>query len=227
MMKRFLYVVTLILCLATVSCKKDEILLYNNVTFVTVTDGKYLTDAGVQYIIVENATDREIPAENGRLILACDILKKVRNGVYNVRVNAFSQPLTKDVIPASGDSADDPVSLEDGWFSGGYFNSLLGLYVKDESDVKHLLNLEYTLPTESNDTLYLRFRHNAFGEVPAKPDDDTDEYSYVRTYACFKLADLLPSGTVAPVKILWKWFDDEGEDPAATREYFYKLKLKF
>ena len=225
-MKRFLYVVTLILCLATVGCKKDEIILYNDITFVTATDGEYISDTGLKYIIVENASEREIPQE-GRLIFACDILKKVRNGVYNIRVNNFSQPLTKDVIPASEDPVDDPVSIEDGWFSGGYFNTLLGLYRKDESDVKHLLNLEYTLPTESNDTLYLRLTHNAYGEVPAKPDDNTDEYSYVRTYACFKLADLLPSGTVAPVKILWNWFDKEAEDPAATREYFFKLKLKF
>ena len=224
MMKRFLSIAILLLCL--VSCKKDELIFHNDVSFVTVIDGEYFTDAGVQYIIVENASDREIPTE-GRLILACDILKKVRPGVFNVRVNGLSVPLTKDSIPATESPADDPICIESGWFSGGYFNSLLGFYAKDESSVKHLLNLEYTLPNEGNDTLYLHLTHNAFEEVPANPKDDTDEYSYLHTYACFKLAGLLPSDTEVPVKILWKWYDEEAGDPSDCKEYSYKLKLIF
>ena len=226
MMKRFLTFAAILLALAAVSCKKDQVLYYNDVSFVTATDGVYISDAGVEYVIVENATDREIPRD-GRLILACDILKKVRTGVFDVRVNAFSQPLAKDAVEASGSAQDDPVSIEDGWFSGGYFNSLLGLFVKDESSVKHVLNLEYTLPTEANDTLYLRLRHDALGEIPVNPKDDTDEYSYVRTYACFRLDGLLPSGSEVPVKILWNWYDAEAEDPAACKKYSHKLKLRF
>ena len=225
MMKRLLLIATL-LSLAAIGCKKDDVLFYNDITFITATDGVYISDAGNEYVIVENSTDREIPRD-GRLIVSCDILKKVRTGVFNVRVTGFSVPLAKDSVPASENPAADPVSIENGWFSAGWFNSLLGLYVRDDSSVKHLLNLEYTLPTETNDTLYLRLTHDALGDVPADPEDDTDEYSYVRTYACFKLEGLLPAGTEVPAKILWNWYDPVAEDPAACKEYSYKVKLRF
>ena len=84
--------------------------------------------------------------------------------------------------------------------------------------MKHLINAEYTFPTETNDTLYLRIRHNAFGELPLDPDDSEDEYGYSRTYACFHLDGLLPSGTEVPFKVLWKWYGEKGEDDEVTVE---------
>ena len=205
------------------SCKKDDVLYYNDVTFVNAADGVYITDYGLTYDIVENATVKEIPRD-GRLILQCDILKVRGDGVYEVRVTQFAVPLTKDPVPSVAEpEADDPIQIENGWFSGGYFNTLLGLFVKDESDVKHLINLEYTLPDEANDTLYLRLRHNALGELPADPEDETDEYSYARTYACFHLNGLQPSGTEVPVQIQWNWYNQEGD----LTLYKYKLKLTF
>ena len=212
--------------LAAVSCKKDNVILYNDVTFVTADAGRYFTDFGLEYVIVENASEKEIPAE-GRLILQSDILKKVGTGVYNVRVNAFAVPLTKDAAPAAEvPDQDDPTKIENGWFSGGYFNVLLGLFVKNESDVKHLLNLAYTLPTETNDTLYLQLRHNAFDDVPTAPDQaETEGFTYAHTYACFKMDELLPEGTIAPVKVTWRWF--AGEDGGETKEWKHILKLKF
>lgn len=220
MMKRILHATiagSILLAAALVlSCKKDTVILYNDLSFVTASGGTYITDSNLEYIIVENASGKEIPAE-GRLLLSSDILKKVRNGVFHVRVNAFAVPLTKDSVkPEEAPAADDPVQIEGGWFSGGYFNALLGFYRKDESETKHIVNLTYTLPTESNDTLYLRLRHDAVGEVPPS-EDETDGYSYVRTYTCFHLAGLLPENTVAPVKVTWLW----------DTEHHSKLKLQF
>ena len=225
-MKRLFSLTLLLLVLSAAGCKKDPVLYYNDISFVNATEGVYVSDAGVEYVIVENATDREIP-RNGRMIFACDILQKVRTGVFNVRLNGFSVPLVKDPVLSSGSPADDPVSIEGGWISGGYFNTLLGFYLDDASSVKHLINLEYTLPTESNDTLYLQLTHDALGEVPVNPADETDAYSYVRTYACFPLDGLLPSGTEVPVKVLWKWYDSAAEDPAECRMFFHKMKLLF
>ncbi len=217
----------LLLLMSLFSCKKDDILFQGDVTFVTAVEGVYTTDAGVQYIIVENRADREIPTE-GRLILQSDILRRVEKGVYEVRVLAFSTPLAKDPVPAGNSGeADDPLTIETAWFSGGWFNALLGLYVKDESDVKHIINAEYTLPTETNDTLYLQLRHNALGDLPADPSDETDAFSYARTYACFHLNGLLPADTKVPVKILWKWYDPQADDPDACKAYDYKTHLIF
>ena len=214
------------LLVAAVSCKKDNVILYNDVSFVTAVAGRYYTDFGLEYVIVENASEREIPAE-GRLIISSDILKKVKTGVYNVRINDFALPLTKDAAPAAVvPTQDDPTLIENGWFSGGYLNVLLGLYVKNDSDVKHILNLAYTLPTETNDTLYLQLRHNALGDVPTTPAQaETEDFTYARTYACFRMNELLPEGTVAPVKVTWRWFVDE--DSSETEESKFIVKLKF
>lgn len=215
-MKKFALIL-LALSLLTVSCRKDRV-LFTDVAFVNAVSGVYTTDFGLVFNIVENASGKEIPAD-GRLIMQCDVLKASGKGVYDVRVTDFAIPLTKDPIPAvETPEADDPLSIESGWFSGGYFNLLLGLYTKTESGVKHLINAEYTLPTETNDTLYLRIRHNAFGELPLDPDDSEDEYGYSRTYACFHLDGLLPSGTEVPFKVLWKWYGEKGEDDEVTVE---------
>ena len=40
------------------SCKKDDVLYYNDVTFVNAADGVYITDYGLTYYIVEKATDK-------------------------------------------------------------------------------------------------------------------------------------------------------------------------
>ena len=227
-MKKFAFIWAALLLLA-VSCQKDKVLIYNNITFVNAVGGVYTTDYGLVFNIVENTSEREIPAD-GRLILQCDVLKASGVGAYDVRVTNFAVPLTKDPIPAvDAPEADDPINIETGWFSGGYFNTLLGLYSKDKSEVKHIINAEYTRPTETNDTLYIRIRHNAMGELPADPDDTEDDYSYVHTYACFHLVGLLPSDTEVPTKILWKWYGEKGEGGEVTfEEYHHKIdKLIF
>ena len=221
-MKKFAFIGVALLLLA-VSCQKDKVLFYNDVTFVNAVGGVYTTDYGLIFNVVENTSEREIPTD-GRLIFQCDVLKSTDIGVYNVRVTNFAVPLTKDPIPAVEEpEADDPITIETGWFSGGYFNALLGLYTKDESEVKHLINAEYTFPTETNDTLYIRIRHNALSELPVDPDDDKDEYSYVRTYACFHLDGLMPSGTEVPAKILWKWYGEKDEGGEVTYEEHHHI----
>ena len=226
MYRKFIFAACALLLAVAVSCKKDNVIIYNDVTFVTASAGRYFTDFGLEYVIVENASEREIPAE-GRLILSSDILKKVKTGVYNVRVNAFAVPLTKDAAPAAEvPEQADPTLIEGGWFSGGYLNALLGLYVKEESEVTHILNLAYTLPTETNDTLYLQLRHNALGDVPSAPDQAEPEgYASKRTYASFNIDGLLSEGSVVPAKITWKWFADEKS--GETKESKYIVKLQF
>ena len=207
----------LLLGLTFFACKKNDVIFYNDVSFITAQEGVYYSDAGLEYRIAENATGKEIPAE-GRFVFASDILRKVSERVYEIRLNAFSVPLTKDAV-ASGEApeAEDPIRLDKGWFAGGYFNILAGLFLREDSEVKHILNVEYTLPTESNDTLYLHVLHDAQGEFPAVPDEPGD-YRYVTTYACFHVAGLLPEGTEAPVKISWKWYEEA---------YDYKMMLRF
>ena len=84
---------------ALISCKQDEILMYNNVTMGNVIDGTFVSDQGNIFNIVERTTIKDIEGMS-RALTICDILRKVEgtDNVYDVRLNAATEVFTKKPI---------------------------------------------------------------------------------------------------------------------------------
>lgn len=195
---------------ALISCKKDNTLMYGNVTMGNFVGDKFISDQGNEFTIVENTTGKDF---NGieRAIMQCDVLNKtegVENG-YDVRVSYLSSVLTKAPITPEDASADpekvinDPIMIEYAWVAGGYLN----LYVSFEiqyspklENSKHMVNLIYEKSETGKYSLTLR--HNAYGETLAGKKSESDDQGQLQSndliqwgltgnYVSFQLSDLI------------------------------------
>lgn len=93
------------------SCKKDDTIRYNNVTMGNFVNGKFISDQGNEFTIVEDlsGTNKD---DITRAIMQCDVLKKVEgteNG-YEVRVHILSKVLDKKPVEKVA-AAEDPENL--------------------------------------------------------------------------------------------------------------------
>ena len=207
------------------SCKKDNTLMYGNVTLGNFVGDKFISDQGNEFTIVENTTGKTFEGIE-RALMQCDVLNKtegVENG-YDVRVSYVSSVLTKAPITPEEAAADpekvinDPIMIEYAWVAGGYLN----LYVSFEiqyspkiEDSKHMVNLIYEKGEGAKYTLTLR--HNSYGETLAgketeddtKPDDqiqmqstDMIQWGLTGGYVSFQLSDLITENE-AELTINW------------------------
>ena len=71
--KSFIYIAA-ILSFAAVSCQLDDTLYYNNLTMGNVVDGRFLSDQGNIFNIVEQNCGGNLSQEK-RAIVLCDVQK--------------------------------------------------------------------------------------------------------------------------------------------------------
>ena len=198
---------------ALISCKQDEILMYNNVTMGNVIDGTFVSDQGNIFNIVERTTIKDIEGMS-RALTICDILRKVEgtDNVYDVRLNAATEVFTKkpillDYADASRDeSVNDPVYIQDLWISGGYINIYIMLEMKYDSDQKHLINLVYDENGSADGKYKFQLRHNSYGESLIY---DATGIGYGGTYASFPISDIIKESN-AELTISSRWYKTEG-----------------
>lgn len=110
-----------------VSCKKDETIRYGNVTMGNRVNGKFISDQGNTFNLVEiNAKINFDKFRRG--IMQCDVLRQTGEKEYDVRVTYLDTVLTKAPVMASAIEEDsdkkvqDPIHIEQYWVSGGYLN---------------------------------------------------------------------------------------------------------
>lgn len=209
-MRKILFA-TLAAFIVLTSCKKDETLYYNNITMGNI-DGDYIvSDQGNTFEITEDLAKIDLSKfEYGRVILSCDVLKKLGDKRYSIRLTNIASVLTKPVIYADSikdenDEAniDNPIIIQELWYGGGYINMLLQFAVKSESQTRHLMNLVYNgVETDAEGTSNYSFslRHNAFGDVPT--ENDVEEYTSSYGYVSFPIAELI-DGDKAKVTLNW------------------------
>lgn len=166
--KSFIYIAA-ILSFAAVSCQLDDTLYYNNLTMGNVVDGRFLSDQGNIFNIVEQNCGGNLSQEK-RAIVLCDVLEETdgKESEYDVRLNQFAPVLEKAAVESAeaveGDIAvQDPIHVEELWFSGGYINMQIRSVIKEEDSQKHLINLVYS--KDEDGKYILNLRHNAYGEV--------------------------------------------------------------
>jgi len=195
-------------CAVLSACSKDSVIYYGDVAMGHVVAGSVVTDTGLTYDVVEQTCEGDL-SRMDRVMTVCDILRKTAENRFDVRLTRLIQPLVKDPVAPGQipdeELGDDPIQINTAWFSGGYINLGLGLYVLSDSETRHVLNLEAGL-NETSDTLCLRLHHNAHGEYYGAPGIDTNQLVYAGSYVCFPTKGLLPEGMDSiPVKLIWRW----------------------
>lgn len=211
-----------VLTLAAVSCQKDNTLYYNNLTMGNIVDGKFVSDNGNTFNIVEQNCPGILDTMK-RAMTLCDVLcaSDGKENEYDVRLNLINPVLAKDAVALADATGDDinvqnPVQIETVWYSGGYLNMLLRFPVKVDSKTKHLINLVYS---KGEDGKYvLNLRHNAFGEVFNENDSST--MTLAGAYVSFPISDII-SEDEANLVLNWKWYDSVGTGWLFTTEKEY------
>ena len=194
--------------LATASCQKDDTLAYNNMTMGNIVEGKIVSDQGNTFNIVRQTCGGSLEGEK-RVMILCDVLNET-NGTdneYDVCLTSFASVLEKQPVAlenaGEGEIAvQNPVLIDQLWFSGGYVNMMVRSHVKPGSDSKHLVNLVYSKNDKGE--YVFNFRHNAYEEVWSKENASQLVISG-GSYISFPIADIIKENE-AKIILNWKWY---------------------
>ena len=216
------YTVAGLLLFNIVSCKKDETLRYGNVTMGNRVNGKFISDQGNTFNLVEiNAKINFDKFRRG--IMQCDVLREVGEKEYDVRVNYMDTVFTKAPILASVAAEDaektvmDPIHVEQLWVSGGYVNMYIVFEIQINpmlENSKHMINLVLDDSKSVKGKYNFTLRHNSFGETftTLNTEETVPEVStlasaqinwgFAGSYVTFPIADLIKDQT-AEITIDW------------------------
>lgn len=203
--------------MAAVSCTKDKAdfpIAYSVESMGTIDGNTLIDDNGLVYEIVEVREGVDV-YDMDRALAYFDVLRKLEDKRYSIRLLYLMHPLCKDVLNRStaheSELACDPVLVRGGWISGGYINLNLLLTRRIMSDTKHMINLVYD-DSQPMDTLRFTLNHNGFGEGFA--DEETrPEYEDATGIVCFNVSGMLPDGAESiPVKITAPWYETVEDD---------------
>ena len=211
--RKLTFIAAALMCIASVSCKKDTTIQYNNLTMGNVTEGKFVSDQGNIFNVTEK--DESITKdllEMNRAYILCDVLNKTVGGLdneYDIRLNAMVDVKTKDIIALGTElneeqMTDDPAYIEYAWFSGGYINLYVIFPIKENSETKHLINL---VQEETEEGYLFKLRHNSYDEKLST--ENVNEYVMAGGYISFPISSVIVEDR-ANVKIEWTWHKQSG-----------------
>lgn len=205
-MKKRIIIIAAVIAAAFVSCQKDDTIRYGNVTMGNIVDGEFISDQGNTFHIAEQACEGNL-MEFKRAIINCDVLRETSEGVYDIRLLEMLRVLAKDPVAASSAVeedilVEDPVSIYNLWYAGGYINMYVVFPIKENSGTTHLINLIYDDSAETEGKYSFTLRHNAYGD---KLTDADRNLILAGAYVSFYVADLIKEDE-AKVNISWKWY---------------------
>lgn len=198
----------IIMALATVSCSKDNTLRYNNMTMGNMVNGKFVSDQGNTFNVVEQECAGKLDTMH-RAFVVCDILNSVNGSdtEYDVRLNYISNVLTKSPVAASEITDEkllinDPMLLADWWVSGGYVNLYVCVPIKRTGNTPHVLTFIYEDTKKEDGKYRFLIRHNANGET-LKDNETNYDMVLAYAYASFPIASIIKEDE-AQVIIEWE-----------------------
>lgn len=223
--KAIISTVAAILTFATVSCHKDDTLYYNNLTMGNIVEGRFVSDQGNTFNIVEQICPGNLASQTRAMVL-CDVLNNTEGAdkEYDIRLTNFAPVLDKDAISLSSvmetdeASVQDPIHIAEIWYSGGYLNIHIKFHAKQESELKHLINLVWSKDEEGK--YILNLRHNGFGEVYSK--DNASEMYIANGYVSFPIIKFIEE-TEAKLILNWKWYNSPGTGYDFNTEKEYSI----
>ena len=197
-----------IIALAAVSCSKDDTIRYNNATMGNIVNGKFVSDQGNIFNVVEQSCKGKLDTMK-RAFVVCDILRATEGakGEYDVRVHQISTVLTKDIIRQSEITDDaltvkDPFVVSNIWISGGYLNLYIAIPVLTENGKQHTLNCVLDDTAVKEGEYSFQFRHNANGEVLKQGNENNDKMVIAGAYASFPIDEVIKEDS-ARLKFNW------------------------
>lgn len=201
----------ILMCIAAMmmflACKKDNTLMYNNMTMAQYTKGQLYSDQGNYFNIVENISMLKMN-EDTRYMILCDVLNKVEGteNVYDVRLTdardvLVKKPLAMSSIVNEEEKVEDPIGISQLWISGGYVNMLVGMEYEINSKEKHLINFVFDEEASKDSTYVFTLRHN----LPEIKEGAETALGY--NYVSFPVEELINKDE-ATIKINWKWYKD-------------------
>jgi hypothetical protein len=196
-----------IMALAATSCSKDDTLRYNNATMGNIVEGRFVSDQGNTFNVVEQNYMAKIDTMK-RAFMICDILNTTAGATdeYDVRVNYLANVLTKDPVvlsenPDEEKLVNDAIILSDLWISGGYINLYITVPIKIGSDTKHMINLILDETAKEDGTYTFTLRHDASGEI-LKDGQNNTNMVLAAGYVSFPVSHLIKEDQ-AKIKIKW------------------------
>lgn len=203
-MKRI--IILIIAAIAAVSCDKDNTLRYNNFAIGNVVNGRFVSDLGNTFNVVEQTCKGRLDTLE-RAIVLCDVLYQEEGGDYAIRLNNMQKVLTKSPINSSETTDEniltyDPLILSELWLSGGYINMRITIPVKFESTQPHLINLMLDEAALEQGTYSFTILHNAGGEVLKTEGSNNDMY-LANAYVSFPITSIIKEDS-AVIKMAWK-----------------------
>jgi len=171
------------------------------------------TDEGLTLRITEVADDlsREGLKDGNRLLVIFDVLTKLGEKSYEIRLKSYATILCKPCVEQSelaetDTLGTDPIYIVDGWSSGGYMNLRIAFPYLQGSGALHLINLVHL--EDVGDTLCFSLRHNGHGYGSAYPSSHNG-YMFYLAYTSFPVSKYIPSDREwSPVKVTSSWFLD-------------------
>lgn len=218
---------------AATSCDKDDTLRYNNLSLGFVEFGRFISDNGNKFNVVENVTkDDLLKFEGRRVVTVCDILNKTegKDSEYDVRLKFIDEPYMRDAVKdyEAAEYADllveDPIYIESVWVSGGYLNIMFSHEYELNSSVQHLFSIVVNTETIEDRTIQVSLRHNAYGETYEKLGPKCAyKTNVIATYPLNTMVESPEEYT--DMKISFKWYMNATPNPAEIKEYTYPVKL--
>ena len=221
-MSKISRIIYIILAAVLTSCSADfapyDTIYDNNVTMGNFIEGEFITDQGLTYNVLNYSSFDNIDTVK-RAMISCDIVSKVKESIFNVYLTDFEDIFTKSPLDSTAviDQTlfqEDPITLGEIWYSGGYLNMLVSIPVKTGSTSKHIINLIRNDANPENGTYEFSFKHNANGEVITAGDTD---FIQANRYVSFPISQLFNENE-QKVKIILKWTSNQENDGKWTHQ---------
>jgi hypothetical protein len=211
-----------------VSCQKDNTIQYNNATMGNIVEGKFISDQGNIFNVVDQQCIGDLQSMN-RAFVVCDVLNRTAGGSeneYDVRVNQIATVVTKDPVyhteVTEAMMTQDPVHVENAWIAGGYINMLIMFPIKAGSTTGHLINLVHEgciIDAETEEeipgTYRFTLRHNSNGDKITSAQ--AADYVIAGGYVSFPLSTYITEKE-ADFMIGWTWHKNAGAGLSSEME---------
>ena len=215
--------------LLTAGCIKENYLVTNDQTMGNIVDGRFLSDQGVWYDVVEevNEGDAARLAGETRALVLCDILKNNCTSLeyaYDVRLKDFAHVDVAPVVSLPQVSEEAPMLVDLAWASGAYLNFRI-IYLAPETEAaEHSFSVVVEKEPSDLQEIVLHLYHDAGGEYYGAPDTDKNSF---KQHARFVSVLLTPYYSADKsynmhytLKFSWHKASDDGKSYQAETEIY-------
>ena len=202
----------LLVSLILSGCRKEGFVPYTGLETGQVRNGVIVTDNGVNLVVDANPGNYKLTKDR-RVVVSYKATASDGPDTYRIDLEElWETSRIEPIAEPSGEHYDDPVRIDEAWFSGGYLNVDVS-YDGTEPSL-HLFPATYEI---ADGKILFHIMH--------KSREDHSAKNYLRSFLCFPLGtltkeymDMNPSATnkkhpAIPFLLQWRWYAQEGDTP--------------